>query len=190
MESSLSSTSRADRPRLVWLSSLLGPPPLGRDREFCRERLFVLLLRVNRPMSRRPPDMHGSRNLRMLVSFLSEPSSTMTPPLARFHDLATSSRRRSASPSSLQPLPQYLPMNIARDCRAEDVKVRLCFFVRERKASGRRVGGGRRIGRTVDAGVCAAGTAKGCASFTGLLAMGYAGVPKAGEEDGRGSLET
>jgi hypothetical protein len=45
------------------------------------------------------------------------------------------------------------------------------------------------MGRTVEVDGWAAGAAKGCASFTGLLAMGYAGVPKAGEEEGMGSLE-
>ncbi len=79
-------------------------------------------------------------------------------------------------------------MNVARHCRAVDVRVRLCFFVRVRKARGLKVCGGRRIGRIVVVVCWTAGATKGCASFTGLLAIGYAGVPKAGEEDGMGSL--
>jgi len=37
-------------------------------------------------------------------------------------------------------------MKEARACSAEDVRVRLCFLVKVRKAMGRRVAGGRRIG--------------------------------------------
>ena len=34
-------------------------------------------------------------------------------------------------------------------CNADEVRVRLCFFVNVRKASGRNVAGGRRIGNIV-----------------------------------------
>jgi hypothetical protein len=80
-------------------------------------------------------------------------------------------------------------MKVARHCKAEDVNVRLYFLVSERKATGRKVCGGRRMGRMVEGGRWAPDAAKACVGFTGLLARGYAGVPKAGEEDGTGSLE-
>lgn len=65
-------------------------------------------------------------------------------------------------------------MKEASSWRAEDVRVRECFFVNVRKASGRRVGGGRMIGRIA---------AFGALMLKGL--RGWMGVPKAGEEDGR-----
>jgi hypothetical protein len=37
-------------------------------------------------------------------------------------------------------------MNVARTCKALEVNVRLCFFVKVLKAKGRRVAGGRIIG--------------------------------------------
>ncbi len=49
------------------------------------------------------------------------------------------------------------------------------------------MGGGRRIGRIVEV-VCAAGPENGWATFTGLLAIGYAGVPKPGDEERIGSI--
>jgi len=69
-------------------------------------------------------------------------------------------------------------MKAASSCRADDVNVRLCFLVNVRKASGRRVAGGRRIGSIV-------------VFVVGAIANGlcvYAGVPKAGDDDGIRSL--
>ena len=60
--------------------------------------------------------------------------------------------------------------------------MRLCFFVNVRKASGRRAGVGRRMGRMVGMAGLNAGCAMGL--FVGL--KGWTGVPKAGEEDGIG----
>lgn len=64
-------------------------------------------------------------------------------------------------------------MKEAKACSADDVSVRLCFFVKVLKARGRRVAGGRMMGRI---GAFGALTAKGFS--------GWAGVPKAGEEEG------
>ena len=70
-------------------------------------------------------------------------------------------------------------MNVASAASADDVRVRLCFFVKVRKACGRSVAGGRIMGR-MD-GLRAAGAGIG-AVFRGR--MGCAGVPKAGEDEG------
>jgi hypothetical protein len=65
----------------------------------------------------------------------------------------------------------------------------LCFFVKVRKASGRSVAGGRRIGSTVDfATGFNAGGARIGAVLRGL--MGWTGVPNAGDEDGMRSEGT
>lgn len=67
-------------------------------------------------------------------------------------------------------------MKVANSCSAEDVRVKLCFFVKVRNANGLKVAGGRRIGRIV-------------ALVGGAMANGLsvcAGVPKAGDEDGMG----
>ncbi len=55
------------------------------------------------------------------------------------------------------------------------MRVRLCFFVKVRKATGRRVGGGSKMGNTVGGGR----TAVGMWGFNGC-----SGVPNAGEDDG------
>ncbi len=68
-------------------------------------------------------------------------------------------------------------MKAASTCRAEDVRVKLCFFVNVRNANGRKVAGGRIIGRMLAFDGAAAG-------LKGLI--GYAGVPKAGDEEGIG----
>jgi hypothetical protein len=57
--------------------------------------------------------------------------------------------------------------------------VRLCFLVKVRKASGRKVPGGRTMGRTVGGLKLGAG-----GGGRGLSERG-SGVPKAGEEEGR-----
>jgi hypothetical protein len=67
-------------------------------------------------------------------------------------------------------------MNVARTCNAEDVRVRLCFLVNVRKATGRRVAGGRRIGRILGFEIGAMVNDR----------TGWAGVAKAGDEDGIG----
>lgn len=69
------------------------------------------------------------------------------------------------------------------------MRVRLCFLVNVLNASGRNVAGGSSIGRTVDfATGFKAGGARIGAVLRGL--MGWAGVPKAGDEDGMGSAVT
>jgi hypothetical protein len=68
-------------------------------------------------------------------------------------------------------------MNVAKTCKAGELSVRLCFFVNVRNAKGRKVAGGRRIGKMLAFAGAAVGL-KGC--------MGYAGVPKAGDEEGIG----
>lgn len=181
----LSSTSRPDNPKLVWLSSLAIS---GRFiREFERDnKPTELFCRDSFPTSTLPPDMHGSRIFRMLDSFLSGPSSTMRPPPFRFQDFAISSSARSASPSSRQPLPQNLPTKVASTPSPDDVNVRLCFFVSVRNATGRRVCGGSIIGSTVwiFAVVVVVWAANGClgAGFC-RSTIGYAGVPKPGDDD-------
>jgi hypothetical protein len=60
------------------------------------------------------------------------------------------------------------------------VIVKLCFFVNVRKARGRNVAGGSRIGRMLAFGAIAA-------ALKGL--MGCAGVAKAGEEEGIGLFD-
>lgn len=100
--------------------------------------------------------------------------STMTPPLQFFHVLATSSKTFSAKPSSLHPEPQCLPINVASSCSADDVRVKLCFLVKVRNAKGRRVAGGRIMGRTA--------AFAGAGGWNGL--KGCAGVAKAGDEEG------
>lgn len=68
-------------------------------------------------------------------------------------------------------------MKVAMACRADEVSVRLCFLVNVRKASGRKVAGGKLIGSTD--GVAAS---EGCFRWTG-----WTGVPNA-EEEGTGSF--
>jgi hypothetical protein len=66
-------------------------------------------------------------------------------------------------------------MNVANSWRVVDERVRLCFLVNVRKATGRSMDGGKRIGRTD--------------VFPGRRLgfpdrIGRAGVPKAGEDEG------
>lgn len=68
-------------------------------------------------------------------------------------------------------------MKVAIACRAVEVSVRLCFLVNVRKASGRKVAGGKLIGSTE--GVAA--------SEVGFRPIGWTGVPNA-EEEGNGSF--
>lgn len=94
-----------------------------------------------------PPLMLPSIVLKMSFSSMLLPS-TMTPPFRFFQLRAASSSTFSASPRSRHAEPQCLPMKDASSWRAGDVSVRPCFFVNVRNASGRRVAGGRIIGRT------------------------------------------
>lgn len=119
------------------------PRPAAKVKLFCR--LLARLPVLTNPT--RPPLMHPSKVLSM--PFNVSPSSTITPPPSAFQILALSSNTRSPVPSSRHPEPQCRPINVASACRAEELSVRLCFLVKVRKASGRSVGGGRRIGRIV-----------------------------------------
>ncbi len=67
-------------------------------------------------------------------------------------------------------------MKVASSCNAVDARVKLCFFVNVRNASGRNVAGGKRMGSIV--------ALEGGAIENGLRVC--AGVPKAGEDDGIG----
>lgn len=67
-------------------------------------------------------------------------------------------------------------MNVASICKAEEVNVKLYFFVKVRKASGRKVAGGSSIGRML-------GFDKGA---TLKDRIGWAGVANAGDEEGMG----
>jgi len=73
-------------------------------------------------------------------------------------------------------------MKAANACKAEDVRVRLCFFVKVLKASGRRVAGGRSIGSTAGFAGLRAGGARIGAVLRGR--MGWTGVPNAGDDEG------
>lgn len=125
-----------------------------------------------------PPLMLPSKACRIAFREAPLPSSTMTPPPAFLQLLATSSRTRSARPSSRHPEPQFFPTKDAKVCSADEDMVRLCFLVKVRKATGRRVEGGSKIGRTellVGAGLGFA-FRKGCT-----------GVPNAGDDEKGGS---
>jgi len=68
-------------------------------------------------------------------------------------------------------------MNVARTCKADEVRVRLCFFVKVLKASGRKVAGGSIMGSIL--------------AFVGMAAelngrMGCTGVANAGDDEGIG----
>jgi hypothetical protein len=103
--------------------------------------------------------------------------------------LATSSNTFSAKPSSRHPDPQCFPTNVANAWSAEEVRVRLYFLVKVRKASGLRVAGGSNIGRTVDfGGGFSPGGARIGAVLRGLI--GWTGVPNAGDDEGMRSLGT
>ena len=100
------------------------------------------------------------------------------PPPFFFHAFAASSSTFSASPSSLHLEPQCFPINVASNWRADDVRVRLCFFVKVRNARGRKVGGARRTGNVEGLDDPAA--------FV-VWRIGWMGVPKACEDEGTGS---
>ena len=76
-------------------------------------------------------------------------------------------------------------MKLANAWRADEVRVKLCFLVNVRKASGLKVAGGSNMGSTVG---FAAGFRAGGALIGAVLrgCMGWTGVPNAGEEDGIG----
>lgn len=75
-------------------------------------------------------------------------------------------------------------MNVARDCNAAALRFKLCFF-KIRKANGRRVEGGRRMGRIVviTAGLLKAGGGGGGLLCRAVGGKGWSGVAKAGEEE-------
>jgi hypothetical protein len=142
---------------------------------------LVCLLKLD-PVTILPPLIDPSSTFRMLFSVSPVPS-TITTPLHFFQLFATSSSTFSASPSSRHPEPQCFPMKLANAESAEEVKVRLCFLVNVRKASGLSVAGGSSIGRTV---ARAAGLRMGGARMGAVLRglMGWTGVPNAGEDEG------
>lgn len=74
-------------------------------------------------------------------------------------------------------------MKVANAASADDVRVRLCFLVKVRNASGRSVAGGNSIGNTVvrTGGFSDGGTRMG-AVRRGF--MGWTGVPNAGDDEG------
>ena len=72
-------------------------------------------------------------------------------------------------------------MNVANACNAEELSVRLCFLVNVRKASGRNVGGGSRIGSIV--AICGLNAGGGGGGRCMPLGRGWRGVPNAGEEE-------
>ena len=138
-------------PKLVLCSSRLGLEMslmAGETPSPSANAKLVCLLSPLLPCTIRPPLIHPSIVFRVL--FNRGPSSTITEPPPFFHDLATSSRTFSAVPSSRHPDPQCLPTNVAKDCNAGELNVRLCFFVNVRKARGRKDGGGSKIGKMVD----------------------------------------
>ena len=65
-------------------------------------------------------------------------------------------------------------MKVANACSADDVSVRLCFFVNTRNARGLRVAGGKRMG-SIDG-------LKGSEGFA--IRIGWTGVLKAGDDEG------
>lgn len=74
-------------------------------------------------------------------------------------------------------------MKLANAERADDVRVKLCFFVKVRKARGRSVAGGSSMGSTValtgglrEGGARIGAVRRGC--------MGWTGVPNAGDDEG------
>lgn len=72
-------------------------------------------------------------------------------------------------------------MKVASAFSAVDVNVRLCFFVKVRKATGLNIAGGRLIGRIVAGLSCGGGIGAVLLGF-----MGWTGVPNAGEDEGIG----
>lgn len=64
-------------------------------------------------------------------------------------------------------------MKDASSCSADEVSVSECFFVNVRKASGRRVAGGRMMGRIAALGALMLNGFGGCT-----------GVPNAGDDEG------
>jgi hypothetical protein len=174
-------TSRLEIPKLFWLSrvglesSLFGGSVSLNAKLVCR-------LKPDFPLCIRPPLILPSSVLSMDLSDSPSPS-TITTPLSFFHIFATSSSTPSASPSSRHPEPQCRPMKVASAASAEEVRVRLCFLVKVRNASGRRVGGGSKMGRIVVGLSCGGGI-----GAVRLTLMGWTGVPKAGDEEGIGLL--
>lgn len=74
-------------------------------------------------------------------------------------------------------------MKLASATSAVDVRVRLCFFVNVRKASGLSVAGGNSIGKTV---ALTGGLSEGGARIGAVRRgfTGWTGVPNAGDDEG------
>ena len=181
--SALSSTFSLLRPKLLPRPSrpgLLSPLVASSGVSPPKAKLLCLLMPAFDLIAPiRPPTMQPSSVFRIRLSCTE--SSTITGPFSFFHSFATSSSTLSPVPSSRHPEPQCLPIKVASACRAEALRVRLCFFVNVRKARGRRVDGGSRIGRI---GLLTAGLKAGCAKGRFDAGMiGCAGVPNAGDDE-------
>ena len=78
-------------------------------------------------------------------------------------------------------------MNVASAASAEALRVRLCFFVKVLNASGRSVGGGRRVGKMV--GICGLNAGGGGGGLAACGAgMRRSGVANAGDDEGAASV--
>lgn len=71
-------------------------------------------------------------------------------------------------------------MNVANACKAEELRVRLCFFVNVLNARGLKVGGGSNIGRIV--GIVGLNTGGGTGRWA-VEGSGWRGVPNAGDDE-------
>lgn len=120
-----------------------------------------------------PPFMRPASSLNMLPKYFSSsgPSIIILP--VSLQCCATKPSTASANPSRHFE-PQFLPINTASFCSADEVMVRPCFFVKTRNATGRRVAGGSSMGRMLGIGGSNADR------------IGCTGVPNAGDEDGTG----
>lgn len=174
---SASCTPSPDIPKLALLSCRSGPVGRSPSRVLNESPGFTSSMLSPRGSPRPgptslPPLMLPSSVFRISWSSLLVPS-TMAPPFRFFQLLAASSSTRSARPSSRHPDPQCRPMKEASSWRAVDVRVKECFLVNVRKARGRRVAGGRIIGRMPAFGALTLNGFNGCT-----------GVAKDGEDEG------
>lgn len=71
-------------------------------------------------------------------------------------------------------------MNVARPCNADELRVKLCFFVNVRNANGLRVGGGSKIGNIV--AICGLNAGGGGGRWA-MLGIGWTGVANAGDDE-------
>lgn len=146
--SSVAVTDNAETPKLPWLSNLgMAGKPICNPFSAVNAKLPCLLI-PDLPGTTLPRCIHPSRILMMVLKSGVSALTIVSPP-SFLHNFAASSRTPSANPSSLHPAPQCLPMNAARLAKAEDERVKLCFFVNVRNATGRSRLGVRRIGNIV-----------------------------------------